>query len=142
MKQISELAKREPVTGYTTLAGALSISGMPPFGGFWAKLMIIVACVQAGRPMLAFLSVLVGVLTLAYYFRAITPMLFRPSEARSPVIRKKIPFSMALPVLALAVISASSACLLLPNAGHILLNKAVEAIQNNSYYLLAVSGGM
>ncbi len=61
------LAKRMPVTAITNLVGALSISGVPPLNGFWSKLIIIVALVQAGHPVFALLAVLASVLTLWYY---------------------------------------------------------------------------
>ena len=61
------LAKRMPVTAATNLIGALSIAGVPPLNGFWSKLLIIVALVQAGHPIYAVIAVLVSVLTLWYY---------------------------------------------------------------------------
>ena len=61
------LAKRMPITSVTNLVGALSISGVPPLNGFWSKLIIIVALVQAGHPVFALLAVLASVLTLWYY---------------------------------------------------------------------------
>ena len=61
------LAKRMPVTSVTNLVGALSIAGVPPLNGFWSKLIIIVALVQAGQPVFALLAVLASVLTLWYY---------------------------------------------------------------------------
>ena len=40
---------------------------MPPFNGFWSKLLIIMALVQAGMHGLAVLAVLARVVTLWYY---------------------------------------------------------------------------
>jgi multicomponent Na+:H+ antiporter subunit D len=61
------LAKRMPVTAVTNLVGSLSIAGVPPLNGFWSKLIIIVALVQAGHPVFAVVAVLASVLTLWYY---------------------------------------------------------------------------
>ncbi len=61
------LAKRMPVTAATNLVGALSIAGVPPLNGFWSKLLIIVALVQAGHGAFAVIAVLASVLTLWYY---------------------------------------------------------------------------
>ncbi len=67
MDDMGGLAKRMPVTAATNLVGSLSIAGVPPLNGFWSKLLIIVALVQAGHPVFAVIAVLVSVLTLWYY---------------------------------------------------------------------------
>ncbi len=56
-----------PVTAATNLIGALSIAGVPPLNGFWSKLIIIIALVQAGQWGFAVAAVLASVLTLWYY---------------------------------------------------------------------------
>ncbi len=61
------LAKRMPVTAATNLVGSLSIAGVPPLNGFWSKLIIIIALVQAGHWGFAVVAVLASVLTLWYY---------------------------------------------------------------------------
>lgn len=61
------LAKKMPFTAVTTLIGSLSIAGVPPLNGFWSKLIIIIALIQAGHPVLALIAVLASVLTLWYY---------------------------------------------------------------------------
>ena len=49
LDEMGGLAKRMPVTAATNLVGSLSIAGVPPLNGFWSKLIIIVALVQAGQ---------------------------------------------------------------------------------------------
>ena len=49
LDEMGGLAKRMPVTAATSLVGSLSIAGVPPLGGFWSKLIIIIALVQAGH---------------------------------------------------------------------------------------------
>ena len=48
LDEMGGLAKRMPVTAATNLVGSLSIAGVPPLGGFWSKLLIIIALVQSG----------------------------------------------------------------------------------------------
>ncbi|MDD5423028.1 MAG: proton-conducting transporter membrane subunit, partial [Candidatus Omnitrophica bacterium] len=43
LTRMSGIIAKAPVTGYTNLVGALSICGVPPLGGFWSKLIIILA---------------------------------------------------------------------------------------------------
>ena len=47
LDEMGGLAKRMPLTAATNLVGALSIAGVPPLGGFWSKLLIIIALVQS-----------------------------------------------------------------------------------------------
>ncbi len=67
LDEMGGLAKRMPVTAATNLIGALSIAGVPPLNGFWSKLIIIIALVQAGHWGFALAAVLASVLTLWYY---------------------------------------------------------------------------
>ncbi|MBN1938539.1 MAG: NADH-quinone oxidoreductase subunit M [Candidatus Aminicenantes bacterium] len=67
LDEMGGLAKRMPWTAGTNLIGALSISGVPPLGGFWSKLIIIIALIQTGEAALAVIAVLASVLTLWYY---------------------------------------------------------------------------
>jgi multicomponent Na+:H+ antiporter subunit D len=67
LDEMGGLAKRMPVTAATNLVGSLSIAGVPPLNGFWSKLIIIIALVQAGQPGFAVVAVLASVLTLWYY---------------------------------------------------------------------------
>jgi multicomponent Na+:H+ antiporter subunit D len=56
-----------PVTAGTSVIGSLAIAGVPPLNGFWSKLLIILALVQAGLYIPAVIAVLAGILTLWYY---------------------------------------------------------------------------
>ena len=46
------------------LFGALSLTGIPPFSGFWAKLGVLEAALEAGRPMVFAVALLVSLGTL------------------------------------------------------------------------------
>jgi len=67
LDEMGGLARRMPLTAGTSLVGSLSIAGVPPLAGFWSKLMIIMALVQAAEWPLAIIAVLASVLTLWYY---------------------------------------------------------------------------
>lgn len=130
MSGLNILAKT-PVCGYTNLAGIFSICGVPPFAGFWSKLIIILACVQAKRPYLAFVAIFVSVLTIAYYFRAMTPVLFGEKSGETAAETKRGPFfAMDLAMIALALVCLFGGALLLPNIGNNLLNGARSVIEN------------
>ncbi len=67
LNKMGKLIKKMPITSFATLIGSLSISGIPPFNGFWSKLIIIIAAVKAGRPVIALWAVLGSILTLASF---------------------------------------------------------------------------
>jgi multicomponent Na+:H+ antiporter subunit D len=67
LDEMGGLAKRMPITAATNLVGSLSIAGVPPLNGFWSKLLIVIALVQAGHWGFALIAVLASVLTLWYY---------------------------------------------------------------------------
>ena len=47
LKEMGGLGERMPVTRATCTIASLSIAGVPPFNGFWSKLIIIIAAFQA-----------------------------------------------------------------------------------------------
>jgi len=128
LRQMSGVLARSPVTGCTNLIGTMSICGIPPLGGFWSKLIIIFACIQADRPGLAFIATAVSILTLSYYFRAMTPVLFGSKGKHADNTGKPITVTMAIPMVILAVLSIMSVLLLLPNTGRELLGGAIAVL--------------
>lgn len=141
--KISGVISRMPVTGYTSLIGALSVCGIPPLGGFWSKLIIIFACIQAGYFGIAFIAAFVSILTLAYYFKAYGPILFGREDGAIKPKRIGLPrFFMNLPMVILAIISLMSALLLAPGAMNILVRLATVAIANGTAYVNVVLGSL
>jgi multicomponent Na+:H+ antiporter subunit D len=94
-----------PVTAATSLVGSLSIAGVPPLGGFWSKLVIIIALVQAGHGILAVAAVLTSVVTLWYYLVIQRKAFFGKLDEKWKAV-KEAPFWMtaATVILALLVI--------------------------------------
>jgi multicomponent Na+:H+ antiporter subunit D len=135
LNRIRNVIREDPVTGYTNLIGSLSICGVPPLGGFWSKLIIILACIQANHPILAFVAAVVSMLTLAYYFKALTPALFGThATAGIKASGRKISFAMAAPMVILAILVVISGMMLLPNPGRELLKGAANVLQNGRNY--------
>jgi multicomponent Na+:H+ antiporter subunit D len=103
LDELGGLAKRMPVTATTSLIGSLSIAGVPPLGGFWSKLLIIMALVQARRPVLAVIAVLASVLTLWYYLILQRKAFFGKLNARWAEV-KEAPFWMTAAQVVMALI--------------------------------------
>jgi multicomponent Na+:H+ antiporter subunit D len=60
------LGSSMPVTSATSVIGFLSAAGIPPLSGFWSKLLIIIALMQAKAYVFAGIALLGSVLTLCY----------------------------------------------------------------------------
>jgi len=69
INKLGGLIKTMPLTGIGFLFCSLSIIGIPPFGGFYAKLMIVLATVKEGHFFIAALAVFAAILTMLYLFR-------------------------------------------------------------------------
>lgn len=69
LHELGGLKERMPVTAGCCRVAALSIAGVPPFNGFWSKLLIVVAAAQAGYWLLAVLAVFVSFMTLLSFVK-------------------------------------------------------------------------
>lgn len=113
LKKLGGLNRLLPVTGYTSLLGSMSISGIPPLGGFWSKLIIIIAAIQAGYLGFAVVAILVSIITLAYYLKFQSYSFFgKINETYSGI--KEAPWSMKLAMASLALICVLSGLLITP----------------------------
>lgn len=69
MKEMGGLAERLPVTRATCTIASASIVGIPPFSGFWSKLILVVAAIQAQFYWVAAIIVFVSLCTLIMYLK-------------------------------------------------------------------------
>lgn len=63
-----------------------SLTGIPPFAGFFGKYYVFAGAVQAGYTWLAILGVLMSVISAYYYLRLVVLMYFSEREKDAPVI--------------------------------------------------------
>ncbi|MFV1971776.1 MAG: NADH-quinone oxidoreductase subunit N [Acidimicrobiia bacterium] len=89
------LTKRESYAGLASvhpwLMGAMVVSflsfiGIPPLGGFAAKLLLMGAAIEAGYAWLAVLTVLNSVISLFYYARVMGPAYFGTAAVPRPLM--------------------------------------------------------
>ena len=79
------LNERNPWFAFMMLIVMLSMAGMPPFVGFWAKWSVLREVVAADMTWLAVVAVLFSVVGLFYYLRVVRLMYFDPPEEKGPV---------------------------------------------------------
>ncbi len=76
MVDFKGLASRSPMMAFLMLVLMFSMAGIPPFAGFWAKMSVINALVNANLTWLAIIAVLLAVIGAFYYLRVIKTMYF------------------------------------------------------------------
>ncbi len=80
------LNQRSPWFAFLMLLLMFSMAGVPPTAGFYAKLIVIQAVIDAGLVWLAALAVLFSVVGAYYYLRVVKLMYFDKSEDSSPIM--------------------------------------------------------
>ncbi|MBL7139734.1 MAG: NADH/ubiquinone/plastoquinone (complex I) [Planctomycetes bacterium] len=133
LDRLGGLGGRMPVTAACLRVGALSISGVPPLGGFWSKLIIIIALAyMAVRGHWAFyiptaLAVATAAVTLVYYAKVQRFVL--DGEPSETVLRaREVPFGMRAATLVLAVLCFATALLVVPAIRDRVVTPATEIV--------------
>lgn len=107
LEDYSGLSRRNPLMGLMMLAAFLSLAGMPPFGGFVAKVFVFAAGVQANYTWLVVVGILNSIIGVYYYLNVLKFVYLRrmpnEDEDKHPVPLTR-PYAIALIILALAVI--------------------------------------
>jgi NADH-quinone oxidoreductase subunit N len=80
------LFRREPLLAVLMTLFLLSLTGIPPLAGFFAKAYVILAAVQAGGPLtiLAVIAVLNAAAAAFYYLRIVVYMFMRDPVGETP----------------------------------------------------------
>lgn len=138
MRKLGGLNEVMPVTASSSLIASLSISGVPPFNGFFSKLIIIIAAVQAKYYFLALLAVIVSIITIGYFMK-LQKYTFFNKNVNFPKIRE-VPFSMAFSQILLAVLCLGLSLLVIPDVQKIFLKPAVDALINSTAYARVILG--
>jgi NADH:ubiquinone oxidoreductase subunit 5 (subunit L)/multisubunit Na+/H+ antiporter MnhA subunit len=100
IREMGGLIKTMPVTAIAFLLCAFSVIGIPPFGGFFSKFLVIVGTLQAGQIWLAGTALFTAVLTLFYLLRVFSMVFLGELKHPAPEATK----SMVYVVAALAVL--------------------------------------
>ncbi|MDO8734283.1 MAG: proton-conducting transporter membrane subunit, partial [Elusimicrobiota bacterium] len=111
--KLGGLSDKMHLTFLSSLSASFSLGGVPPFGGFFSKLLIILALFKAGYLTVGILVVMSAVFTLAYFLKIQRNVFLRErgtdAEPNAELTRiKEVPVLMRVSMLTLAVV-----CLLL-----------------------------
>jgi len=103
MRKMGGIAKKMPLTAFSFAVGALAMAGVPPFNGFWSKLLVYYAGVEQGQLILTIVAVSTSGLTLGYMVRAMHMVFFGEPPTGHTTLNERIDW-MTLPPLALAIL--------------------------------------
>jgi NADH-quinone oxidoreductase subunit L len=104
--QMGNLRKKMPVTFWTFLIGALALSGIPPFSGFYSKDSIFAQCLEQNNYLLLTVAVVVAALTAFYTFRLFFVVFFGQEKSDHAKHAHESSLVITLPLIILAVFAA------------------------------------
>ncbi len=139
------LYRREPLLAALFFVQAMSLAGLPPFSGFWAKFALIQAILREGHFIIAFVAIAVSLLTLysmlkiwnEAFWKAPTDPRHRSDCAwsRMPAARR---WAMLLPVGVLCCLTLVMGLCVEPLIGFAL--RAGEQLSHPASYMETVLG--
>jgi len=141
LQKMGGLKEKMPLTFSTNLVASMSIAGIPPLNGFWSKLIIIVAAVEAGRFGYAFCAVLASILTLASFMKVMKYAYFGALREKWKIV-KEVPFFMKLSMVILSIICIVGGILIFGDVMEGFLGSAQEVLSRGTDYAFIVLKGI
>ncbi len=117
IKDMGGLWRKMPLTSTLFILGALSLAGVPPFGGFFSKDEVLAAVSHNQGPLVLGLTMVLALLSALYMARLVFVVFL--GKSRSDVHAHESPWHMVLPmaVLAYLAVTAGAAAFYLPGTG-------------------------
>jgi multicomponent Na+:H+ antiporter subunit D len=134
LKKMGGLSKVMPVTSATSFVASMSISGIPPFNGFFSKLIIIVAAIMAKFYLLAALAVIVSIITLASFLKFLRYAFFNKSDDYKNKNIREVPFPMLFSMIVLSIICLLLSLLVIPEIRETILTPAIHILTDPVKY--------
>ena len=134
LRELGGLSENMPLTASTSFTASMAISGIPPFNGFFSKLLIILAAVQGGFYVMAALAVLVSIITLASFMKVHRYVFSGIPRFKDKKLFAEAPFSMGFSMVILALLCLGLSLMIIPFFRELLLTPAVDALINTFNY--------
>ena len=133
LKELGGLAQKLPYTRATCAIASASIAGIPPFNGFWSKLLLVIAAVQAGFFGLAVITVIVSLVTLISFLK-VQRYVFLGELPENLRQTKENTGSMLIAMISLACLCVLMGLLLMPALRSTVLEPAVKVLTDGLEY--------
>jgi multicomponent Na+:H+ antiporter subunit D len=140
LRKMGGLAKHMPATSATSFVASMSISGIPPFNGFFSKLVIIVAAVMAGFYLLAVLAVFVSIITLASFLKFQRYAFYDKPDYTGIHEPSEVPFPMVFSMIILSIVCLLLSLLILPSFREAVLTPAIDILADPLKYSTSILG--
>jgi len=140
LQEMGGLSKSMPVTSATSFVASLSISGIPPFNGFFSKLIIIVAAIMARFYLLALLAVIVSIITLASFMKFQRYAFFNKADTGNKIKIREVPFPMLFSMIILSIVCLLLSVLVFPGIRDMILTPATDILMDPSKYSSIITG--
>ncbi|MCM8773041.1 MAG: NADH/ubiquinone/plastoquinone (complex I) [Candidatus Omnitrophica bacterium] len=129
IEELKGLEDKLPYVVTTGSIGMLSISGIPPFGCFWSKIVIIISAIKKHYYGIAFICVIISTITLGYFLRLKRNIFYSKDDESKTV---EISYNLLMPMVILSIFILLSGLVFTPNI-KIYLDKAVYIMENFTY---------
>ena len=140
LDRIGGLYRARPFLAILFLVPALSLAGIPPLSGFWAKLTLIQAGLEAQVYWIVVVAILVGLLTLYSMTKIWAGGFWAPaSEEVAHQASGRLSPALLIPVAVLATVTVALG--LSPEPVLEFAQRAAEALLDPNPYIDAVLGG-
>jgi multicomponent Na+:H+ antiporter subunit D len=140
LKEMGGLARSMPATSATSFIASMSISGIPPFNGFFSKLIIIIAAVMAKFYLLALLAVIVSIITLASFMKFQRYAFYNRTESSESRKIKEVPFPMIFSMVIMSLLCIVLSLLAFPGIRDAVLLPAINILTDPSKYSSFIIG--
>ncbi|MBM3135299.1 MAG: Na+/H+ antiporter subunit D [Chloroflexi bacterium] len=140
LKRLGGLYRAYPGVAILFLIPALSLAGIPPLSGFFAKLALVKAGLETQQYLIVATALGVSLLTL-FSMTKIWAEVFWKSAARSPqpAVPRPPPAALILPIVVLAMLTVAMG--LAAGPLFTLATRAAEQLLNPADYIQVVLGG-
>jgi NADH-quinone oxidoreductase subunit N len=98
------LNRREPGLAFLLMVTLLSLGGIPPLAGFFAKVLVFGAAIQSGMAWLAVLAIINSVIALYYYLKVMKVMYVDQPLISAKVDKLPLVWSLALIVCIMGIV--------------------------------------
>jgi multicomponent Na+:H+ antiporter subunit D len=138
LKEMGGLSQSMPATASTSFVASMSISGIPPFNGFFSKLIIIIAAVMARFYLLAGLAVIVSIITLASFLKFQRYAFYNKSDNNKKRNIKEVPFPMIFSMVVLSILCVLLSLLAIPEIRDTFLTPAIDILTDPVKYSTSI----
>jgi len=133
LNKLGGLAGKMPVTSSVATVASAAIAGVPPFSGFWSKLLLVIATVGAGYYWIAVVILLVSVCTLIMYLKVQRYVFLGDCPENLSQTKENCPV-MLIPMILLGCLCLLMGLLLISPMRENFLMPAVDVLMSGADY--------